>query len=67
MEKVYDHVNWGFLDLVLMQMSFRKKLRFWVRVCISPASYSLLVNKPSTGLERGQRGLRQGADFPIPF
>lgn len=66
MGKAYDHVNWGFLDWALKQMGFGKKLRFWVRVCISLASYSLLVNGTSTGLEKGQRGLRQG-DPISPF
>lgn len=37
-------------------MGFGEKWRFWVRVCISSASYSLLVNETSTGLEKGERG-----------
>lgn len=66
MEKAYDYVNWGFLDWALMQMGFERKWRFWVRVCITSASYSLLVNGTCTSLERGQRGLRQG-DSIFPF
>lgn len=39
MEKVIDHVNWGYLDWVLGQMGFGSKWRNWIKVCISSPSF----------------------------
>lgn len=41
-------------------MGFGSKCRFWIRVCISSASYSLLINGMRKGIAKGQWGIRQG-------
>lgn len=58
MEKVYDRVNWDFLDWVLDQMGFGRKWRFWMRLCISTTSFSVLLNGFPINFERGSCGLR---------
>ena len=63
LSKTYDHLNWDFLLLVLNKMDFGRKWINWIKLCISTASYSLLVNVTPTGLLYGSRGLRQGDPF----
>lgn len=66
MKKAYDHVNWEFLDWVLEKMGFGRKWRFWMQVCISIASYFVLMNGSPIGFEKGSRGSRQ-VDPLSPF
>lgn len=60
MEKAYNHVNWAFLDWVMDQMGFGYKWGFWIHVCISSASFSMLINGTPGQMFKGERGLRQG-------
>lgn len=60
MEKTYDHVNWGYVDWVLVQMGFGVKWRNLIRICISSPTFSVLVNGSSKGFFKRSRGLRQG-------
>lgn len=60
MEKAYDHVNWGFWDSVMRRMGFGRKWRNWIQVCISSASFSIMLNRASEGFFKSSRGLRQG-------
>lgn len=59
-EKVYDHVNWGFVHYMLRKMGFVVIWRVWIWGFISPSSFSVLVNgspyrpfKASKDLSRG--------------
>ena len=47
-EKIYDHVNRGFLLAILGKMGFGQKLINWIKWCISSASFSILVNGSPT-------------------
>jgi hypothetical protein len=63
MSKVYDRVEWRYLERVMQQMSFHPK---WVTImmeCISTVSYSILVNGEPHGYIKPSRGLRQGDPF----
>ncbi|KAE8721063.1 hypothetical protein F3Y22_tig00017366pilonHSYRG00007 [Hibiscus syriacus] len=61
--KVYDTIDWKFLNLILMKMGFEKRWRKWVHFCILSPSIVVLVNGyPSTNFTI-KRGLRQG--FPL--
>ncbi|KAA0036600.1 hypothetical protein E5676_scaffold195G00490 [Cucumis melo var. makuwa] len=64
-EKVYDHVDWDFLDRVLMKKGFGYKWRSgWE--CVRNVKYSILINGNPIGLIQAPRGLRQG-DPVSPF
>lgn len=60
MEKVYDHVGWGFLLDILWRFGFGVKWRNWVTKCMGLASFSILVNGIPTSYFGCSRGIRQG-------
>jgi len=59
-EKVYDSVDWGYLDAVTERMSFPVLWRKWIKECVSTATISVLVNGSPTDEFPLERGLRQG-------
>ncbi|RVW74271.1 hypothetical protein CK203_051040 [Vitis vinifera] len=59
-EKTYDNVDWSFLLTVTQKMGFGEKWIWWIKWCISIASFSVLVNGTSKGFFQSSRGLRQG-------
>ena len=65
-EKAYDHVDWGFLDHVLIRKGFSAKWRSWMKGCLSSMSFFVLVNGIAKGWIKATRGLRQG-DPLSPF
>ena len=65
-EKAYDHVNWGFLKMILKQMGFGDKWLKWIDYCIKTVRFSILVNGEPVGFFPSERGLRQG-DSLSPF
>lgn len=58
MMEAYDHVSWNILVFVLKEMDFGQKWRTWVRVCISHARFSVLVNEKPKGYFKSSRRLR---------
>lgn len=58
LEKTYDHVNWRFLDYLLMRMGFGAKWRSWISFCLSSSSYFEMINGSPTGFFNGSRGIR---------
>ena len=57
-EKVYDHLNWNFLLLVLQRMGFGEKWTGWISWCISTATFSVSINGSPAGFFNSSRGLR---------
>lgn len=64
LEKVYDHVNWEFLDFICKRWDSGVKWRRWINVCISTAKFSNLVNGNPFGFFGSSRGLRQSILYP---
>ena len=58
-EKAYDHVSWDFLMYMLQHCYFSKKLRKWIRYCISTVKFSILINGSPSDFFGSSRGLRQ--------
>ena len=58
-EKTYDHVSWIALFYLMERMGFGEKWGRWMKMCISTARFSVLVNGFPTGFFDSSRGLRQ--------
>lgn len=60
LSKVYDRVEWTYIEKVLERMGFHEKWISMVMKCISTVSYSILINGTAYGYIKPTRGLRQG-------
>lgn len=49
LEKVYDHMNWRFLDYLSTRMGFGAKWSGWIIFCLSSSSFSVLINGSPAG------------------
>ena len=65
-KKVYDSVDWGYLDAVMSKMVFPVLWRKWIKECVSTNTTSVIVNGSPTEEFPLKRGLRQG-DPLSPF
>lgn len=60
LEKAYSHVNWRFLEYILLRMGFGAKWQYWILFCMHLASFSVLLNGSPARFFSSSRGLRQG-------
>ena len=60
MEKAFDRMEWSFVLAILEKLGFSSIWISWIRICISSASFSILLNRSTFGHFRPERGLRQG-------
>lgn len=44
LKKAYDSVYWGFIKTLMHVLNFYPKFVHWVRLCLSTARFSILVN-----------------------
>ncbi|XP_058222932.1 uncharacterized protein LOC131332652 [Rhododendron vialii] len=58
--KAYDSVDWDFLFEVMVALNFPSKFISWVRICITSAMYSIVIDGELEGFFKGEKGLRQG-------
>ena len=59
--KAYDSINWRFLWNVLRRHGFPEVWVRWIKLCVTTASFSVLVNGQPHGVWfQPQRGIRQG-------
>jgi len=65
-EKAYDSVDWGYLEEVMVRISFSTLWRKWIKECVCTATASVLVNGSHTDEFPLKRGLRQGGPLS-PF
>nr|XP_028952588.1 uncharacterized protein LOC103432147 [Malus domestica] len=73
MAKAYDRVEWVFLLSMMAKLGFTPLFCNWIKECISTASFNILVNGNSTGVEEARgimevlrtyaRGSGQSVDF----
>ena len=66
LEKPCDRVEWDFLLYILRSMGFGVQWRAWILECLSPASFSIMINGSPKGFFSASRGLCQG-DPLSPF
>nr|XP_043633384.1 uncharacterized protein LOC122604565 [Erigeron canadensis] len=59
-EKAFDSLNWGFIDVVFMQMGFPVRWRNWMKDILNLSRASVLVNGSLTQEFQFSRGVRQG-------
>jgi len=57
-EKVYDSIDWNYLDEVMLKMGFPILWHKWIKECIGTATTSVLVNGSPTDEFSLGRGLR---------
>ena len=60
MSKVYDRVEWGFIEAVLWGLGFAESWTKLIMMCINSVSYSVLINGEQCGFFSTSCGIRQG-------
>ena len=59
-EKAFNNINWDFLINTLKGLGCGDKLIAWIRMCITSAKFSVLVNDSPKGFFGSSNGLRHG-------
>ena len=61
--KAFDTVKWSFITSVLQAMGLPPQFIQWIRLCISTAVFSVVVNGSLEGFFTSARGIRQGCSL----
>ncbi|XP_057833963.1 uncharacterized protein LOC131044623 [Cryptomeria japonica] len=60
MAKAYDRVKWRFLEKLLISFGFSQEWVNWMMSCVTPYSFSVIINDELSILFGASRGLHQG-------
>lgn len=60
MSKVYDRVEWIFLEQIMVKLGFSQQFILLIFMCIRSVTYSIMLNGQPHGLITPRRGFRQG-------
>ena len=63
--KAFDTVKWIFITSVLKAMGLPSQFILWIKVCISTAAFSMLVNGSLEGFFTSAMGIRQGCSLSL--
>lgn len=58
MQKVYDSLEWIFLEQVLIGLNFSETFVKWIITCVQTISYSIVVNGKVSTPFAAKRGVR---------
>lgn len=58
--KVYDYVEWSFLEVMMLELGLPSTLVNWVMTCVTTMSYTILVNGLPMAPFKAKKGLMQG-------
>lgn len=59
-----DHVEWNFLEGILLKLGFRRNWVKLIMMCVSTARYQIKINNYVTNTILPRHGLRQGGPLP---
>ncbi|KAM3001559.1 hypothetical protein FF2_037837 [Malus domestica] len=65
MSKAFDHVEWLYLNDVMLKLGFYNRWVELLMLCISIVSYFFLINGAPCGYLYLERGLRQGEPLSL--
>jgi hypothetical protein len=66
-EKVYDKVDWKFLEDMLIYRGFGRKWVSWIMSLVKNGSIVVRLNDESSSFFKASKGLRQGDPSPLSF
>lgn len=61
--KVYNRVEWVFLEKIMLNIGFSVRWVKLILTCIKSVAYSIMLNGQPHGLITLERGIRQGNPF----
>ena len=60
MAKAYDHVEWSYLEGIMLKLGFREAFVGRIMRCVTSVSFSIKINGTLSDCFRPTRGIRQG-------
>ncbi|KAF5206932.1 Transposon tx1 uncharacterized protein [Thalictrum thalictroides] len=61
--KLYDSIEWSFIEYMMVRMEFPTKWRNWITTCISTASFSILMDGSLKAISKISVAFGKGTRF----